>query len=195
RAPHVRDAVMHPVHRVVSRRLPRLHDVRVLRERVAVDRRAVAVRDQPIRGVPAGRHAVVERAPLLTHQVDHLVRRVAVLHGHLATGLVLERLHPRLLRVSGPGDQAQLPLALRARVVAEGLGRSTTTTTTATTGARALPPTGGGDERKHRDDREGSANSPHAPPLPPTGPPGPPAPPTLRPPRPDGCSAGSRSGV
>ena len=45
------------------------------------------------------------------HQVDHVVGRVAVLHVDLAPGVLLERLHPAVLGVARPRDQAQRALA------------------------------------------------------------------------------------
>ena len=129
RTVHVGHAVDVAVHDVVGvvrpgPRLQRRDHVRELGEQRRVDRGDVAAGDQHVRGVPGGGHTVVHGSPTLAHQRDHLVRSVRVLHGDLASGLVLERGDPVVVRVVRsvlgvpvPRDQLERALALADRAV------------------------------------------------------------------------------
>ena len=121
RAAAVRDAVHLAVDRVPRLVLQAGEDVGVVRDQVGVDRRDVAAGDQAQRRVARGRHAVVLAG---AHQRDHLVGGVADLDVDLAAGLLLERRDPVDLRVgravlgvAGPGDDVQLALARRRRLL------------------------------------------------------------------------------
>ncbi len=129
RTVHVRHAVHVAVDDVVGVvrarfRLQRPDHVGERREERRIDRAHVATGDQPVRCITRRRHAVVHGPAALTHQRDHLVGGVRVLHRDLAARLVFERGDPvvgrivrAVLRVPVPGDQRERILGVADRVV------------------------------------------------------------------------------
>ena len=119
RAAAVRDAVGDAVDAVVVLQLQAVEDVRVVRDEGRVDRRDEAGRDEALRRVTRGRHAVVAAA---LHELHHVRRVGAVLGLDLAAGLRLERRDPVVvgvvvaaLRIAGPDDEVDLALARAER--------------------------------------------------------------------------------